>query len=118
MLTCVDLRHLPEPFVGRPYDAVLLADLPPGVHPCGERGEFHTFCFAGRPAALRHQGRDRRHHMYIVGKTGMRKSTILRMLIASDLRADNGLALVDPHGDLAEEILRLVPDTRTFFVGE
>jgi len=47
VLTCVDLRQLPEPFVGRPYDAVLLADLPPGVDPCGERGEFHTFCLAG-----------------------------------------------------------------------
>ena len=47
VLTCVDLRQLPEPFVGRPYDALLLADLPPGVDPCGERGEFHTFCLAG-----------------------------------------------------------------------
>jgi uncharacterized protein (TIGR00290 family) len=47
VLTCVDPRQLPEPFVGRPYDAALLADLPPGVDPCGERGEFHTFCFGG-----------------------------------------------------------------------
>jgi uncharacterized protein (TIGR00290 family) len=47
VLTCVDPRQLPEPFIGRAYDALLLADLPPGVDPCGERGEFHTFCFAG-----------------------------------------------------------------------
>jgi diphthamide synthase (EF-2-diphthine--ammonia ligase) len=47
VLTCVDPRQLPEPFVGRAYDALLLAELPPGVDPCGERGEFHTFCFAG-----------------------------------------------------------------------
>lgn len=47
VVTCVDPRQLPEPFVGRPYDAALLADLPPGVDPCGERGEFHTFCFGG-----------------------------------------------------------------------
>jgi uncharacterized protein (TIGR00290 family) len=47
VLTCVDLRQLAEPFVGRAYDALLLADLPPGVDPCGERGEFHTFCLAG-----------------------------------------------------------------------
>ncbi len=33
--------------MGRPYDEALLADLPSGVDPCGERGEFHTFCFAG-----------------------------------------------------------------------
>jgi uncharacterized protein (TIGR00290 family) len=47
VLTCVDPRQLAEPFVGRLYDAALLAELPPGVDPCGERGEFHTFCFAG-----------------------------------------------------------------------
>jgi diphthamide synthase (EF-2-diphthine--ammonia ligase) len=47
VLTCVDLKHLPEGFVGRRYDATLLAELPAGVDPCGERGEFHTFCTAG-----------------------------------------------------------------------
>jgi len=47
VLTCVDPRQLSEAFVGRLYDAALLAELPDGVDPCGERGEFHTFCFAG-----------------------------------------------------------------------
>jgi uncharacterized protein (TIGR00290 family) len=47
VLTCVDPKQLPEPFVGRSYDAALLAELPAGVDPCGERGEFHTFCFGG-----------------------------------------------------------------------
>lgn len=47
VLTCVDPKQLPEPFVGRLYDAALLAELPTGVDPCGERGEFHTFCFGG-----------------------------------------------------------------------
>jgi uncharacterized protein (TIGR00290 family) len=46
-LTCVDPRVLPAAFVGRPFDAELLADLPPGVDPCGERGEFHSFAYAG-----------------------------------------------------------------------
>lgn len=46
-LTCVDPRHLPASFAGRDYDAALLADLPPGVDPCGENGEFHTFTWAG-----------------------------------------------------------------------
>ena len=36
-----------ERFAGRPFDAALLADLPPGVDPCGERGEFHTVVTAG-----------------------------------------------------------------------
>jgi uncharacterized protein (TIGR00290 family) len=47
VLTCVDPGHLAQQFVGRMYDAAFLAELPPGVDPCGERGEFHTFCFAG-----------------------------------------------------------------------
>ncbi len=45
VLTCVDPRQLSERFVGREYDEALLAELPPGVDPCGERGEFHTFCY-------------------------------------------------------------------------
>jgi uncharacterized protein (TIGR00290 family) len=46
-LTCVDPRHLNPSFAGRTFDADLLADLPAGVDPCGERGEFHSFAFAG-----------------------------------------------------------------------
>jgi len=46
-LACVDPRHLPPAFAGREFDGELLADLPPGVDPCGENGEFHTFCHAG-----------------------------------------------------------------------
>lgn len=46
-LVCVDPRHLDRSFAGRLFDASLLADLPAGVDPCGERGEFHTFVSAG-----------------------------------------------------------------------
>jgi uncharacterized protein (TIGR00290 family) len=46
-LTCVDPRVLAPEFAGRRFDASLLSDLPPGVDPCGERGEFHSFAYAG-----------------------------------------------------------------------
>ena len=46
-LTCVDPRFLSPSFAGRTFDRALLADLPAAVDPCGERGEFHTFAFAG-----------------------------------------------------------------------
>jgi uncharacterized protein (TIGR00290 family) len=46
-ITCVDTRQLDASFAGRLYDRALLNELPPGVDPCGERGEFHTFAFAG-----------------------------------------------------------------------
>eukprot|EP00611_Tribonema_gayanum_P007117 TRINITY_DN1648_c0_g3_i1.p2 TRINITY_DN1648_c0_g3~~TRINITY_DN1648_c0_g3_i1.p2 ORF type:complete len:264 (-),score=73.43 TRINITY_DN1648_c0_g3_i1:2506-3264(-) len=47
IITCVDTKQLDPSFVGRAFDAALLSDLPPGVDPCGENGEFHTFCHAG-----------------------------------------------------------------------
>lgn len=46
-LVCVDTEALPAAFTGRRYDAALLAELPAGTDPCGERGEFHTFVSAG-----------------------------------------------------------------------
>jgi uncharacterized protein (TIGR00290 family) len=46
-LTCVDPRQLAPSFAGRDFDAKLLADLPASVDPCGERGEFHSFAYAG-----------------------------------------------------------------------
>lgn len=46
-LTCVDPRQLAPAFAGRDFDETLLGDLPPSVDPCGERGEFHTFAYAG-----------------------------------------------------------------------
>jgi uncharacterized protein (TIGR00290 family) len=47
ILTCVDPKQLDSDFVGRQFDQSLLAALPPHADPCGERGEFHTFCFDG-----------------------------------------------------------------------
>lgn len=46
-LTCVDPRKLNRAFAGRRFDHALLADLPAGIDPCGENGEFHTFVSAG-----------------------------------------------------------------------
>jgi uncharacterized protein (TIGR00290 family) len=46
-LSCVDTEKLDRSFVGREFDEALLADLPAEVDPCGERGEFHSFVYAG-----------------------------------------------------------------------
>jgi uncharacterized protein (TIGR00290 family) len=46
-LTCIDPRKLDRSFAGRTFDERLLADLPQGVDPCGENGEFHSFAFDG-----------------------------------------------------------------------
>jgi hypothetical protein len=56
---------------------------------------------------------DRRSHMYLIGKTGTGKSTLLERLIAHDIQSGRGLALLDPHGDLVEAVLREIPASRT-----
>ncbi|MFH1662181.1 MAG: CxxC-x17-CxxC domain-containing protein [Candidatus Falkowbacteria bacterium] len=55
---------------------------------------------------------DRRRHVYAIGKTGMGKSTLLENMIVEDIRAGRGVALVDPHGDLAEKIMEYIPTER------
>jgi uncharacterized protein (TIGR00290 family) len=46
-ITCVDPKQLDASFVGREFDDALLRDLPADADPCGEKGEFHSFCYAG-----------------------------------------------------------------------
>src|SRR3990167_5288794 len=55
---------------------------------------------------------DRRKHVYLIGKTGMGKTTMLQNMIIGDVQAGNGVAIVDPHGDVAEDILDFIPDER------
>jgi hypothetical protein len=55
---------------------------------------------------------DRRRHMYIVGKTGMGKTTLLENLILSDIYAGHGCCYVDPHGDTAEKLVDYIPKNR------
>jgi hypothetical protein len=56
--------------------------------------------------------KNRRGHMYLLGKTGTGKSTLLRNMVISDIRDGKGVALIDPHGDLVESVLDLVPERR------
>ncbi len=56
---------------------------------------------------------DRRRHTYIIGKTGMGKSVLLENMIMDDIKKGRGVAVIDPHGDLAEGIIGLIPKNRT-----
>jgi len=56
---------------------------------------------------------DRRRHIYVIGKTGMGKSTLLENMIYSDIMAGKGVGLIDPHGDLSDAILSFIPPNRT-----
>ena len=55
---------------------------------------------------------DRRRHMYIIGKTGTGKSTLIANMAINDMRNGEGLAVIDPHGDLSEILLNYVPKSR------
>ncbi|MDO8505653.1 MAG: type IV secretion system DNA-binding domain-containing protein [bacterium] len=68
---------------------------------------------------FRNQGRkfgiktdDRRRHMYVVGKTGMGKTTMLENMILNDINAGHAVAIVDPHGDTADKLLDYIPSNR------
>jgi energy-coupling factor transporter ATP-binding protein EcfA2 len=55
---------------------------------------------------------ERRAHMYVIGKTGTGKSTLLETMIRQDIESGQGLALLDPHGDLVERIAEKIPERR------
>lgn len=55
---------------------------------------------------------DRRRHMYVVGKTGTGKTTMLENMAIADIRAGKGVGIVDPHGEFAEKMLDFVPENR------
>jgi DNA helicase HerA-like ATPase len=55
----------------------------------------------------------RRNHCYIVGKTGMGKTALLRNIILADIWRGAGVGVIDPHGDLAEELIDNIPPERS-----
>jgi hypothetical protein len=56
---------------------------------------------------------DRRYHTYVIGKTGSGKTSLLSNLLIQDIALGHGVALIDPHGDLAEELLDNIPPWRS-----
>jgi hypothetical protein len=69
-----------------------------------------TFRGTSKPVFI--QESDRQRHMYIIGKTGTGKSEFLKQMIMQDIKNGEGLAVIDPHGDLVEDILQLMPPER------
>lgn len=56
---------------------------------------------------------DSRQHLYVIGKTGAGKTTLIKSLIIQHIQAGHGVGVIDPHGDLAEELLDFIPPWRT-----
>ena len=66
----------------------------------------------GNPIPFGISPADRRQHLYLIGKTGSGKTTLLRNLIVQHIALGHGVGLIDPHGDLAEELLNHIPPSR------
>lgn len=70
-------------------------------------------CYGERNDEVALSREDRRKHLYIVGKTGVGKSTVVENLVYQDLLAKRGVGVFDPHGELIDNILERIPTSRT-----
>ena len=77
---------------------------------------FATTNFRGAATEFGIKREDRRKHLYIIGKTGVGKSKLIELLALADIRENKGCVIMDPHGDLSEEILRYIPRERLYDV--
>ena len=114
------LAHVPTPYVKTPGITWITCKTlqPPANLPLLEAegdalAPVGATWFRGSKAAFGLRADDRRRHVYAVGKTGMGKSTLLETMIRHDMEQGRGLAVIDPHGDLAEAALAAVPTWRT-----
>lgn len=75
---------------------------------------FAVTNFRGTETEFGIKREDRRRHLYIIGKTGVGKSKLIELLALADIRQGKGCVVMDPHGDLAEELLRYIPRDRLY----
>lgn len=73
---------------------------------------FATTTFKNQDTIFGIKSADRRKHVYIIGKTGAGKSTLIANMAIDDIRKDRGIGIIDPHGDLSETILDYIPKRR------
>jgi hypothetical protein len=104
-----DERNIPTSQLGRQDSKQV--DGPRNIPDTGMLLGFNQFRGARKPIRLALG--DRQRHMYVVGQTGVGKSTFLENLALQDMLNGNGFAFVDPHGDTAEKLLAMVPKERT-----
>ncbi|OGK14757.1 hypothetical protein A3C98_01935 [Candidatus Roizmanbacteria bacterium RIFCSPHIGHO2_02_FULL_37_15] len=90
--------------------------VPASVHPQGgQKKDVNFFAkteFKNKSTIFGIKTEDRRKHVYIIGKTGAGKSTLIANMAIDDIRKDRGIGIIDPHGDLSEIILDFIPKRR------
>ena len=115
------IYHLPNKDVGTPNVFWVTSrklepphNLPlPGMVPDNELTLIGKASFRGHQQLFGIKDVDRRRHIYIIGKTGMGKSVLLQNMVSSDVITGKGIAVIDPHGDLADDIIDFIPSHRT-----
>jgi hypothetical protein len=102
------------------WHKVILSD-PPEMLPVAEglsdeeKSDINFFAstqFKNKPTTFGIKLKDRRRHVYVIGKTGAGKSTLIANMAISDMRNRRGFCIIDPHGDLCETVLDYVPSYR------
>ncbi len=107
------LWHLPLLTTETPNIKWLLAKTAPTPTNMPTQGLHLGFSlFRGKRTEVFMKDADRRRHAYIIGKTGAGKSEFIKNLIYQDIKAGRGVAVIDPHGDLADGVLELIPKER------
>ena len=87
------------------------ADLPTNVHD-HDTSFFGQTNFHGQFIPFGIKRNDRRRHLYTVGKSGSGKSKLLELLIQNDIKNGKGVGVLDPHGDLVDNVLKMIPEDR------
>jgi len=87
-------------------------EAPPPVNAPKEGIILGKSSFRGESLDIRISKDDRRRHFYIIGQTGTGKSVLMQNMIAQDIRNGEGVAVIDPHGELIEKVLGLIPKER------
>jgi hypothetical protein len=107
------LYHLPLPSMETPNILWLQArSAPPPVNLPNEGIVLGTSVYRGVKRDVRIKRDDRRRHVYIIGTTGSGKSVLMSEMVKQDIANGEGVAVVDPHGSLIEDILMSVPKSR------
>src|SRR3989338_8067149 len=69
--------------------------------------------FRGKDRIFGIQTKDRRQHVYVIGKTGTGKTTLIKNMVLQDIRNGRGVGIIDPHGEFVEDVLEHIPAERT-----
>ena len=107
------IYHFPNKTVTTPHILWLYSKTAPAPSQIPETGTYlglSSYQGVKRPVYISDE--DRMRHMYIVGKTGVGKSELLKDMVIQDIRNGEGVCFIDPHGDAVEELLNLIPPER------